>query len=231
MRRGFAWLAAAPATALVVLAAVLGGAEQDAEKQKSPALPPLKVDRSAPSLPGGPPPLEVDHSAPLLLDGPAGKKSVERQAGPMADNTACYVCHANYQEEQMAAAHAKANVGCVKCHGPSVAHRNDEANVTPPDIIYPAAKIDAACGKCHDTHDAAATKVLARWQDRCARRLDPKRIVCTDCHGEHRMKMRTVHWDKDTRKLLGAKPQGWLTGTSANGSKTTATPSSGTKAK
>jgi hypothetical protein len=87
MRRGFAWLAAAPATALVVLAAVLGGAEQDGQKQKSPGLPPLKVDRSAPLLPGGPPPLEVDHSAPLLLDGPAGKNSVDRPAGPVADNT------------------------------------------------------------------------------------------------------------------------------------------------
>ena len=130
----------------------------------------------------------------------------------------------------MVVVHAKANVGCVKCHGQSVAHRNDEANVTPPEIMYSAAKIDAACRKCHDTHDAAATKVLARWQERCARRLDPKLIVCTDCHGEHRMKVRTVHWDKDTRKLLGAKPQGWLTDSPSGNKKITA-PSSDAKAK
>ena len=199
MRRAHAWFAAASATAVLVFAAALGGAAKDQPETKPVAPPPLKVDRGA----------------PLLLEGPAGKESAKESedepAGPVADNSACHVCHANFQEESMAVLHAKADVGCVKCHGASVAHRNDEANVTPPDIMYSAAKIDAACRKCHDTHDAAAAKVIARWQERCPGKRDPKQVRCTDCHGEHRLKVRTVRWDKDTGKLLGGRPQGWLT--------------------
>jgi len=33
-------------------------------------------------------------------------------------------------------------------------------------------------------------------------KTDPDKIVCTDCHGEHRMKVRTIIWDKKTGKLL-----------------------------
>ena len=77
------------------------------------------------ALPDGPPPLSVNRGAPLLLEGPAQKEaekeSEEEPAGPVADNGACFVCHANFQEEPMAVLHAKANVGCVKCHGASVA--------------------------------------------------------------------------------------------------------------
>jgi hypothetical protein len=92
-----------------------------------------------------------------------------------------------------------------------VAHRNDEANITPPDILYPSAKIDAACHQCHKAHDAPAAKVIKRWQERCPAKTNPKDILCTDCHGQHRLKLRTVRWDKETRKLLlkdggGKKP-------------------------
>ncbi len=122
--------------------------------------------------------------------------------GPVADNMACHVCHTTYEEETLAIVHAKANVGCVKCHGPSIAHRNDEDNITPPDIIFASDRIDAACVKCHETHNAPAKKVLATWQKRCPAKENPEQLVCTDCHGEHRMKFRTVLWDKKTRKLV-----------------------------
>jgi hypothetical protein len=155
--------------------------------------------------PAGPPPLEVDKSAPLLLDEP--KKGHEAQPeGPVADNGACFVCHTNYQQEPLARVHAKANVGCVKCHGRSSAHRNDEDNITPPDIMYPAGRIDAACKKCHEEHNVAAVKVIARWQQNCPAKTDPTRINCTDCHGQHRLTLRTVRWDKETRKLLVRGP-------------------------
>ena len=36
----------------------------------------------------------------------------------------------------MVAVHAKENVGCMKCHGASRAHRNDEDNVTAPDKMF-----------------------------------------------------------------------------------------------
>lgn len=152
----------------------------------------------------GPPPLKVDKGAPLLLDEPKAKPEVNPGDGPMADNSACHVCHTNYQEETLAVEHARANVGCMKCHGVSNAHRNDENNTTPPDTMYPTAKIESMCGECHDTHDAPAKKVLARWKERCPAK-DIAQAICTDCHGEHRLKLRTVQWDKRTGKLLVGK--------------------------
>jgi hypothetical protein len=149
-------------------------------------------------LSAAPPPLKVDKGAPRL-DEP---KSTEPAEKPAADNSACHVCHGNYQEEWLAVTHAKANVGCMKCHGASIAHRNDEDNITPPDIIYPSDGIEKACIKCHSSHDVAAKKVVARWKERCSAIQDPGKLVCTDCHGEHRLKQRVVRWDKHTRKLL-----------------------------
>ena len=154
---------------------------------------------------GGPPPLKVDKGAPLLLDEPAKKDSSPAPEGPVADNSACHVCHTNYQEEPLAVVHARANVGCMKCHGPSLAHRNDEDNLTPPDVIYPASRIERMCQKCHEDHNVPAAKVIARWQKRCPNKTDASEIVCTDCHGDHRLKIRTVRWDKETRKLLSHK--------------------------
>jgi hypothetical protein len=183
MRRSCSW-AAVPALgiAAVVLAAVLVAAEKDQKKS-------------------GPPPLVIEKGAPLLLDEPA-KKEATSPGGRVADNQCCYVCHTNYQEEFLVTSHAKENVGCVNCHGQCFDHRNDEDNITPPDIMYPAAKIDAGCGKCHEEHDVAPKKLLASWQERCPAKTNPKEIVCTDCHGQHRLKLRTVRWDKETRKLI-----------------------------
>ena len=157
---------------------------------------------------GGPPPLEVDRDAPLLLDEPAPKRKPSKGTGPMADNSSCYVCHTNYQDEEMVAVHAENDVGCIKCHGESLAHRNDENNTTPPDKMYPSEAIDASCATCHDEHIAPAKKVIARWRERCPAKTDPGEILCTDCHGEHRLKLRTVRWDKKTGKLLpGGGPE------------------------
>ena len=154
-----------------------------------------------------PPPLVVDKSAPLLLATPKGKEPETDDPwavpkGPVANNTACFVCHRNYDEEPFAVAHAEANVGCIKCHGESFAHRDDEDNITPPDVMFPADGIKVACEKCHDEHDVAAVEVIQRWQQRCPVKTDPKDIVCTDCHGQHRLKFRTVWWDKKTGKLI-----------------------------
>jgi hypothetical protein len=150
----------------------------------------------------GPPPLKVDHSAPLLLGEPVKPEPGGQSDGPVADNSACFVCHGNFQDESLANVHAKANVGCVKCHGNSLAHRSDEDNITPPDIMIPQAMIDKACHKCHEDHNVPAKKVVAQWQKRCPQKTDASQIVCVDCHGEHRMKVRTVLWDKQTGKLL-----------------------------
>lgn len=162
--------------------------------------------------PGGPPPLVVDRDAPLLLDEPTEptKPSPGKPGQTVADNGACFVCHANFKTEPLAVWHAAQNVGCVACHGKSLAHCNDENNVTPPDILYPADKIGPSCRKCHTTHDVSPAEVIARWQKRSLTATAPKELLCTHCHGAHRLRVRTVRWNKTTRKLIpptGADPR------------------------
>jgi hypothetical protein len=175
-------------TIAAILFCVSGGPgllrAEDAEKPKS----------------DGPPPLVIDRDKPLLLDEPAEKP--KKQEGPMADNTACFVCHGNYEEEQLAVIHAGEEVGCIDCHGESFAHRDDEDNVTPPDTMYWPEKIDPACQECHDTHDVPAREVLQRWKERCPEKTDFSKLVCTDCHGQHRLARRTVRWNKRTGELI-----------------------------
>jgi len=144
------------------------------------------------------PPLVVDKSAPLMLEEPSKKKDESF----LTINQACFVCHNNYREEYLMRVHAKQEIACMECHGESIAHRNDEDNITPPDIMYPLDKINEACQECHDTHDAPAKKVVARWRERCPQKTDVGKIVCTDCHGKHRLESRTVRWDKRTGKLI-----------------------------
>ena len=160
------------------------------------------VPGSEPEAGSGPPPLVVDTSEPLLLDDPTEEQAAGTSTRAAGENMACFVCHGNYRGEFLAERHAKANVGCVSCHGDSFAHRNDENNTTPPATMYPADKIGPFCQGCHDAHDVPPEKVVARWKELGLEKIDPAKIVCTDCHGEHRMKVRTVIWDKKTGKLL-----------------------------
>jgi len=148
----------------------------------------------------GPPLLVVDMSEPLLLDDPVDEQAAATEAA--GENMACFVCHANYMGEFLAERHAKANIGCVSCHGDSFAHRNDENNTTPPEIMHSADEIDPFCRGCHGSHDVPPKKVVARWKEIGLDNGDPTAIVCTACHGDHRMKVRTVIWDKETGKLL-----------------------------
>ncbi len=154
--------------------------------------------------PGGLPPLVVDRDAPLLLDESDADLRLEEPEteGPAAANRACIVCHANFEEEELVQLHTPHGVNCVWCHGESFAHRNDEGNTTPPDVMWPFEEMSGMCRTCHDTHDAAASLVLERWSERAERRADPGSILCTDCHGDHRMLVRTIRWDRNTRELL-----------------------------
>ena len=152
----------------------------------------------------GPPPLVVDTSAPLLLEELSGGQEAAPPgaSGAAAANAACFVCHANYRAEFLVDRHATAGIGCANCHGESLAHKNDENNTTPPEIMYPGQKIDPFCQGCHTAHDVPPGKVVVRWMERGLGTIDPDKIVCTDCHGEHRMKVRTVVWDKSSGALL-----------------------------
>lgn len=164
--------------------------------------PVTSATESEPQTNSGPPPLVVDMSEPLLLDDPTEQQQAAASTQAAVENMACFVCHGNHRGELLAESHARANIACVNCHGDSFAHQNDENNTTPPETMYPSQKIDPFCQSCHKSHDVSPARVVARWQERGMLKNDPAGIVCTDCHGEHRMKIRTVIWDKETGKLL-----------------------------
>ncbi len=127
----------------------------------------------------------VDQEPLLLLEDSNGDENPGLDTGPLADNSRCYVCHINYEVDVLTSMHAKADIGCERCHGSSDAHCSDEDNITPPDIMYPANKINSFCKSCHPEG-----------------KLGGGKKYCTDCHGEHRLSYRTRRWDKTTGKLI-----------------------------
>lgn len=133
------------------------------------------------SLGAGPPDGETAAEAPAGDD-----DSAEVFIDPLGPNAACYVCHQTFIFEEMATVHKAEKIGCIKCHGLSAAHANDEnVGATPPDIKFARHQVDKSCVECHDSHDAPAREVLARFVDRELPQDKP--AVCTDCHGEHRI--------------------------------------------
>jgi hypothetical protein len=157
--------------------------------------------------PNPPPLLLEDEGAPLLLNEATNAPPALAGAAGIDLNAACYVCHANFKEDPFVQLHAQTNIGCVRCHGESRAHVADEANLTPPEAMYWPSRIRVSCYGCHPVHNAPAHEVLARWLERCPQKTNATRVVCTDCHGAHRMEVRSVVWDKRTGRLLSkAKP-------------------------
>ena len=148
-------------------------------------------------------PLVVDTDSPLLLDEPeqgehaSGKKLSEAET----ENAACFVCHANYTEELLVAWHVKEDVACVQCHGKSYAHRNDENHTTAPDHMYAADAVVAMCKKCHPGHEIPVKKLEDLRKSRTDKPASEP-VVCTDCHGKHRLARRSVRWNKTTGKLI-----------------------------
>ena len=134
-------------------------------------------------------PLLLDNEPLLLLD---DEPDAEQSDGPQADNSRCFVCHINYMQEDIAVIHARANIGCAGCHGESDEHIADESwasggNGTAPEIMYLRPKINPFCTGCHtkDTIDTDQHKPLfANFET----------MVCTDCHGDHRLAVRKCKW-------------------------------------
>jgi len=131
---------------------------------------------------------KIRQEPPLLLENGDSAEELPAPTGPVADNSRCHVCHINYEEEDLAVVHARANVSCEQCHGA-------EDNITPPDIMFPMAKINSFCMGCHprdkisSLHDSFLAGIT-------------KEKYCTDCHGDHRLIYRTRKWDKTTGKLI-----------------------------
>jgi len=134
-------------------------------------------------------PLLLEEEPLLLLD---DEPDAGQSAGPEANNSRCFVCHINYMQEDIAVIHARANIGCAGCHGGSDEHIADESwasggNGTAPEIMYPVAKINPFCMGCHtkDKIDTDQHKPLF---------ANIEKMVCTDCHGDHRLEVRKCKW-------------------------------------
>lgn len=142
---------------------------------------------AASAVPAAPPKAE---KLLLLDDGP---EDASPAAGG-ADNSRCHVCHINFVKEDLTASHAKAGIGCAKCHGASDAHIADESwasggNGTAPDTMFPKAKINGFCLDCHPQDKIASP---AAHESFLAGK-EPGQ-TCTDCHGKHRMTARKCKW-------------------------------------
>lgn len=142
---------------------------------------------------------------PLSLEGYLDEKlpeADEAAAPALPANEPCFVCHGNFREERLVTVHAAKKVGCVKCHGESVAHRNDEGHRTPPERMFAPEAVDPLCRKCHKKHDVPARKVVALLQERGLQDRPAGQLTCTSCHFDHRIAERTVRWDRHTGRLL-----------------------------
>ena len=138
---------------------------------------------------------------------PVGRAESGRAKGFVA-NQFCYACHADFEGEMLVARHEKAGIGCERCHGESERHRSDEANITPPELMYPRERINPTCMMCHprgsierfDAHEPILAGAETIFD---AEQTSGARVVCTDCHAKgHKMSVREVRWDKATGELL-----------------------------
>ena len=121
--------------------------------------------------------------------GSAQANSLPPEPDEQADNTLCLDCHTNFATEEISAKHFKKGFGCVACHGDSVAHGDDEGNVTKPDVLFGRTEIAPFCKMCHPTHVANEDydKFVRKWRGR--RRPSGVMLLddatCMDCHGLH----------------------------------------------
>ena len=145
-------------------------------------------------------PLVVDKESPLLLEETSAPRQAARTEAD-AENAACFVCHENYREELLAKSHAGNNVSCTKCHGKSYPHRNDENHATPPDRMFPVTAIVELCTSCH-TDESISVETEKRVRKDRPDKPASEPVVCTDCHGKHRLARRTMRWNKETGALI-----------------------------
>jgi len=140
----------------------------------------------------------------------SGRKHVEEPSEKVSfvANQFCSACHYGFSDEKLAQTHELAGIGCERCHGESERHRSDEKNITPPEIMYPKAKINPTCMMCHPRHEirhVANHKKLLEGAKTVFDSADEdgNQIYCTDCHArDHRINIRTIRWNKETGELI-----------------------------
>lgn len=136
-------------------------------------------------------------------DGPEQKPKPGFVANPF-----CYACHADFEGDTLVERHEKAGIGCERCHGESERHRSDEANITPPEIMFPRARIIPTCMMCHPRDTIKHVQSHKVILDGAATVFDEEKseaplTVCTDCHAKnHKMNVRITRWNKATGELL-----------------------------
>ena len=136
----------------------------------------------------------------------------QRPVASFVANPFCKACHLDFDEDELAIDHELAGIGCERCHGESLRHRSDEANITPPQLMYRKERINPTCMMCHPRH---AIQHVGDHQPILEAGLSVfeeegpsdagghTAAYCMDCHGpNHRMKVRTVRWDKCTGAVL-----------------------------
>jgi hypothetical protein len=126
-----------------------------------------------------------DQDRPNEYGRPAADAGSGPEIDPLSVNATCYVCHIPFVREEISRVHVAKKITCIKCHGLSAPHANDEdVGATKPDITYRRDQVDKMCSKCHKAHDVPARDVIARYVDR---KIKVEPAVCTDCHGHHRI--------------------------------------------
>ena len=132
-----------------------------------------------------------------------------RQATATVANPFCRACHLDFDDEHLAVTHETAGIGCERCHGESLPHRSDEANVTPPDLMWPKERINPMCMMCHPRHEIEDVTAHDAVLETAASifEMEPTeqkaKAYCMDCHGRtHRMQTRHVRWDKCTGEII-----------------------------
>jgi len=121
-------------------------------------------------------------------------------------NLFCSACHYAFDEEELVLNHKLVGIGCERCHGESERHRSDEDNITPPEIMYPKAKINPTCMMCHPRGKISRVSYhasLLAGAETIFDKSNGQKKYCTDCHGkDHRINIRTIRWNKATSELL-----------------------------
>ncbi len=121
------------------------------------------------------------------------ERAKEAEEAVLKSNSACMVCHIDFDEEELTVQHRKAGVMCARCHGFCQAHMNDEMAATRPDLIFGRAEVDKMCFECHLSHkrahkdNKAFEAFFGKWRGkrRPNGQLIMKGAICTDCHGRH----------------------------------------------
>lgn len=108
------------------------------------------------------------------------------ETNPLGANAACYVCHMTFVKEELSKTHLRAEITCVRCHGLSAGHANDEdIGATPPDVSFKRDQVDAMCLKCHKSHSARGRLTADISPEEVGASKSPP--VCSDCHGTHKI--------------------------------------------